>query len=111
MNTLRGSPVEPGLRPPQHDVGVHGDAEVDVVDGRHVLHAEFYVDPRRPRRNLLRDILALCFVASSSRDSLQNDKGRRRRELWKKGEQGIKVSLAASPESQNGCSSILFNLT
>ena len=57
----RPVPVEPGLRPPQHDVGVHGDAEVDVVDGRHVLHAELDVDPRRPRRHLPGDGASVRF--------------------------------------------------
>ena len=58
---VRPVPVEPRLRPPEDDVGVHGDAEVDVVDGRHVLHAELDVDPRRPRRNLRGNLTAILF--------------------------------------------------
>ena len=49
---LGARPVEPRLRPPQHDVGVHGHAEVDVVHGGDVLHPEFDVHPRRLSRHL-----------------------------------------------------------
>ena len=55
-SALRPVPVQPGLRPPQHDVRVHGDAEVDVVNGGDVLHAKFYLDSRRPPWHLFRDL-------------------------------------------------------